>query len=268
MGNTHFKSSVFRGLRDPLSSLISLLKCRQAEHLALLFGITQSKRFGGRYIFIAPSGLAYCASPLPGELQHAAQYATQGAVAGPFLMTEHDDYLSVDVIPKRDALANGIADIYKTVELIPYKTPVQARAACEMLALCAENCRDTSGPFSVPYNEALAASIRHMDVLSRATKYIQNNYMKKIKLGDIAEHVFISSSYFSKIFREEMGQTPGSYITATRIEASKSLLRDPSVNLVEISEIVGFESQSYFTRVFKRMEGITPGEYRMKSRQV
>ena len=81
---------------------------------------------------------------------------------------------------------------------------------------------------------------------------------------DVADHVFLSASYFSKVFRDGTGQTPGEYITAVRVEAAKKLLRDPGVNLVEVSELVGFESQSYFTRVFKKATGGTPGKYRQQ----
>ena len=67
-GNTYFMSSVFKSLRNPLSSFIAIIKCRESEHEALKYGINQSKRFGGRYIFLAPSGLTYIASPLPMNL--------------------------------------------------------------------------------------------------------------------------------------------------------------------------------------------------------
>ena len=249
-----FISSVYEGLSDNISNLISLINCEKAEKTALAYAIKQSQRFGGRYIFLAPSGLTYCASPLTGKLRNTAS----GVVAGPFLMTNYEDYLSIDVIVC-DSSKSGLI---KAVREIPFKTPVQARAICEMLALCAERCGDASGPFSVPYNEALAASLKHMDVLSKAVTFIKNNYMNKITLSDIAEHVFLSPTYFSKIFREETGQSPGAFITAIRIDASKRLLRDPSVSLITIPERTGFENQSYFTRVFKKEEGLTPGEYR------
>ena len=242
-GKLRFVSSVHEGLSETLRGLLTALNCADAEHMALIYGIAQSRRFGGRYIFLAPSGLAYCASPLSGS---------QGVAAGPFLMT---DYEEADI--------DGDPELLKR---IPYKSPVQARAVCEILALCAEHCGDLSGPFSVPYNEALAASVKHMDVIANAITYIRNNYMCKITLREIAGHVFLSPTYFSKVFREETGQTPGGFIAAVRLDASKRLLRDPSVNIIDIPGMTGFESQSYFTQVFKKAEGQTPGEYRRKSR--
>jgi AraC-like DNA-binding protein len=47
-----------------------------------------------------------------------------------------------------------------------------------------------------------------------------------------------------------------------RVERSKDLLRDHSISLAEITEMVGFEDQSYFTKVFNRHAGMSPGQFR------
>ncbi len=52
------------------------------------------------------------------------------------------------------------------------------------------------------------------------------------------------------------------YVNSIRIEASKKLLLDSSIPLMEVSDRVGFDEQSYFTKVFKKMTGVTPGKYR------
>jgi AraC-like DNA-binding protein len=257
-GEMSFSSSVYESMNKTVLSLFSVLGCTRAEHETIVDSVYQSRRFGGRYNFIAPSGLVYCASPFTGSLNKTEL----GAVAGPFLMTDYDDYIAIDVPSHNKQNPDDIIALYELTRTIPLRTPVEARAICEMLALCTEHCNSSLGPFGVPYNEALAASIKHMDEISKAVSYIKQNYMKKIKLQDIAEHVFFSATYFAKVFRDEMGLTPGNYITATRIDESKRLLRDSEVSIIDIPEMVGLESQSYFTRIFKKAEGITPGEFR------
>ncbi|MDR0294139.1 MAG: AraC family transcriptional regulator [Oscillospiraceae bacterium] len=254
-GEVRFASSVYAELSG-LQRLLAALDCAEADRAALIDGIFQSRRFGGRYVFITPSGLTYCVSPLIGDLDGTGL----GAAAGPFLMISYDDYLAIDILERRNLPLEEIDTL--NIRAIPFRTPVQARALCEMLALCAAH--NVSGPFYVPYNEALAASTKHMDTIAKAIAYIRRNYAEKITLKDIASHVFFSPTYFSKVFREETGQTYGSFITAIRVEESKRLLRDPRVNLVDIPEIAGFESQSYFTRVFKKTEGCTPGFFRKR----
>lgn len=105
-------------------------------------------------------------------------------------------------------------------------------------------------------------NIKHIDVIYRAIEYIKRNYMKKITLEDVASHVFLSPSYFSKVFKDEMKCNFNTYLNKVRIEMSKKLLADESIPLVDISNLVGFEDQSYFTKVFKKLTNISPGKYR------
>ena len=86
--------------------------------------------------------------------------------------------------------------------------------------------------------------------------------MKKIALEDVAEHVFLSPSYFSKIFNEELSSNFSKYLNKVRIEQAKRLLLSSSASLIEISNLVGFDDQSYFSKVFKKLTGVTPGKYR------
>ena len=105
-------------------------------------------------------------------------------------------------------------------------------------------------------------NVKHADVIYQAVSYIRQNYMKKITLEETAAHVYLSSAYFSRIFKEEMGDNFNVYVNRIRIEAAKKLLLNEKIPLVDISTMVGFEGQSYFSKVFKKMIGITPGKYR------
>lgn len=106
------------------------------------------------------------------------------------------------------------------------------------------------------------SNIKHIDVMYRAVDYIKRNYMNKITLEDVASHVYLSPSYFSKIFKDEMKCNFNTYLNNVRIEMSKKLLMDESIPLADVSFLVGYEDQSYFTKVFKKTTGISPGKYR------
>lgn len=106
------------------------------------------------------------------------------------------------------------------------------------------------------------ADIRHKDTIYKAVDYIKRHYIEPITLDDVANHVYLNSSYFSKIFKNEMNCTFVSYVNKVRINASKSLLADNTIPLSDISTLAGFDDQSYFTKVFKKEVGITPGKYR------
>lgn len=105
--------------------------------------------------------------------------------------------------------------------------------------------------------------IKHADTIFKSLAYIKENYMKKISLDEVARNVYLSPSYFSKIFKQEMKCNFNTYINLFRIESSKELLKDPKVELVDVATIIGFEDQSYFSKVFKKIVGISPGKYRV-----
>jgi len=106
------------------------------------------------------------------------------------------------------------------------------------------------------------ADIRHKDTIYKAVDYIKRNYQARITLEDVANHVYLNPSYFSKIFKSEMKYNFVSYVNKIRINVSKNLLLDISIPLANVSGLVGFEDQSYFTKVFKKSTGITPGKFR------
>ena len=103
---------------------------------------------------------------------------------------------------------------------------------------------------------------KHAGVITQVVSFIRNNYMHKITLADAAAHVFLSPSYLSKIFKEEMQTSFNGYLNEVRIEKSKILLLSPDLSIVEVSELVGFVDQSYFNKVFKKQTGMTPKTYR------
>ena len=98
--------------------------------------------------------------------------------------------------------------------------------------------------------------------MHKITAFIKSNYMHKISLGDIAEHVYMSKSYISKIFNEEMHMSISSYINKVRIDKSKHLLLDDSMTIADIASLTGFEDQSYFTKQFKTATGLSPKKFR------
>lgn len=108
------------------------------------------------------------------------------------------------------------------------------------------------------------SEIKHRDTLFKVTGYIKTNYMNRISLEDVAAHVFMSKTYLSKIFKEELGCKFTEYVNRVRIEKSRALLKDSSFSLAEISNLCGFEEQAYFSKVFKNDTGLTPGKYREK----
>jgi AraC-like DNA-binding protein/ligand-binding sensor protein len=98
--------------------------------------------------------------------------------------------------------------------------------------------------------------------VAEMAKYIQSNYKKNLTLDEIAEHVYLSTSYASRVFKKVQGVSIVEYISQVRIEKAKQLLANPHYQIEEIAENVGYADAGYFTKVFRKYEGVTPSKYR------
>ena len=98
--------------------------------------------------------------------------------------------------------------------------------------------------------------------LVKMMTYIEEHLTDKIELAAIAEHVGVSRTYASAVFKEELGMTISEFIMRERILEAKRMLRDTDLTAAAIADKLAFCSQSYFTKNFTEMEGMTPLEYR------
>ncbi|MBR1744264.1 MAG: helix-turn-helix transcriptional regulator [Lachnospiraceae bacterium] len=94
-------------------------------------------------------------------------------------------------------------------------------------------------------------------------KYIEENYPRPdLKISDIAEQVYLSTTYLSSLFKTKTGMTVGQYITKCRVEKAKELLLDPRYKFYDIAERVGYNDENYFARIFRKSTGKTPSAYK------
>lgn len=93
--------------------------------------------------------------------------------------------------------------------------------------------------------------------------YIQQHYTEELELQHLADLVYLTPSYLSKLFKTETGETITDYCIAVRIEHAKRLLKeDHGLKTYMVGERVGYPDPAYFNKVFKKMTGKTPKEYR------
>lgn len=97
--------------------------------------------------------------------------------------------------------------------------------------------------------------------------FIQQHYREELELSRLADTVYLTPSYLSKLFKTETGETITDYIIAVRIERAKELLvKEPALKTYEVGEKVGYSDPAYFNKVFKKVAGFTPKEYRERVR--
>ena len=97
--------------------------------------------------------------------------------------------------------------------------------------------------------------------------YIEENHTFDLDLKKLAEKAGMSKFRFCRLFKEKFGKGYLSYLNGVRVAHAKELLRNHTLNILNISEHTGFGSLSQFERVFREIEGISPREYRKKMMQ-
>jgi AraC family L-rhamnose operon transcriptional activator RhaR len=81
-------------------------------------------------------------------------------------------------------------------------------------------------------------------------------------MAALADRVGLSEAYLSRLFREQMGVAPITYLHQQRMEQAANLLLHTTRAIGHIAQDVGFADQNYFARCFKRYYGLSATAYR------
>ena len=106
-------------------------------------------------------------------------------------------------------------------------------------------------------------SVNKKYVVEQMVNYFEDHYSEKISLDQIAENMYLSPFYISKIFKSETGDTPIRHLINIRLEKAKELLEqgyDGSIQ--EIAALVGYDDAYHFSKLFKKRFGVPPSQVR------
>lgn len=111
-------------------------------------------------------------------------------------------------------------------------------------------------------DEPLVDSPAGSFIVNNALHYMEENYMNKLKLADVAEKCFVSQWHLSKLLNRYKEQSFSDILNNIRIEKAKEMLKDPTLRIGDVAEYVGFMDMAHFSRVFKKQVGVSANEYR------
>ena len=94
---------------------------------------------------------------------------------------------------------------------------------------------------------------RNLAILS----YIEENYLGA-SLVDLAERLYLSEPYLSKIIKSTFGKSFKDLVVELRLEKAKQMILETDLSIGEIIASVGYYNQSYFHRIFREHYGLTP----------
>ncbi len=99
-------------------------------------------------------------------------------------------------------------------------------------------------------------------LVHNAIRYVEKQMAKPISVNEVADHLGISGSYLSTLFRKETGMTLTGFITQCKMEKACAMLEQTNKKIYEVGEALGYTDVKHFCKVFRKSIGCTPSEYR------
>ncbi|WP_286184043.1 DNA-binding response regulator [Clostridium sp. CCUG 7971] len=105
-------------------------------------------------------------------------------------------------------------------------------------------------------------SKKYSKAIDKAIEYIELNYKEHISLSIISKYVYLSPEYFSRLFKEEVGENFITYLTLYRMKKAEYLIKNTDMKIAQISNEVGYSNSGYFSKSYKKYKGVSPDEDR------
>ncbi|WP_086690465.1 GlxA family transcriptional regulator [Streptomyces recifensis] len=83
-----------------------------------------------------------------------------------------------------------------------------------------------------------------------------------LQLRDLAEREAMSVRTFTRRFREEVGVSPGQWLTAQRVELARQLLESTDLSVDQVARDAGFGTAQSMRQHLQQALGVTPTAYR------
>ena len=99
--------------------------------------------------------------------------------------------------------------------------------------------------------------------LSSLIRFVDENYMHKIRLSDFAEAEGFSMSYLSHFIKSTLNQSFQEYVNSVRINCACKLISGGEEKLTAVCMASGFSDYRYFSSAFKKQFGMTPEQYKL-----
>jgi AraC-like DNA-binding protein len=101
--------------------------------------------------------------------------------------------------------------------------------------------------------------------IDRAKAMVETHYADPLSLSVLAREAGMSVYHFARVFSELQGQPPHRFLTAVRLAAAETQLRD-GATVTDAGFAVGFGSLSHFVTTYRRHFGVRPSAVRQRQK--
>ena len=105
------------------------------------------------------------------------------------------------------------------------------------------------------------------DRIQKALAYARGNLKNELSVEELAEAVHLSPRQFSRVFREETGQSPAKAVENLRLDAARTMMEDGRYPIDAVAQETGFADRERMRRAFLRAFGQPPQVIRRNGRR-
>jgi AraC-like DNA-binding protein len=95
-----------------------------------------------------------------------------------------------------------------------------------------------------------------------AIQFMKNEYMNAISISEIADRLGLDRSYFTNLFKAQIGVPPGKYLLNLRLSNAAELMTKHDTSPTTAALSCGFTDIYHFSKAFKNQFGISPRAYK------
>lgn len=96
---------------------------------------------------------------------------------------------------------------------------------------------------------------------NKISEYIENNYNKDISLTLVSNHLSISYSHFSRLFKKLFKMNFIDYLISVRMMHAKDFLEKGNYKIDEVAALVGYKNPKSFSKAYKDFFGYSPKHF-------
>lgn len=94
--------------------------------------------------------------------------------------------------------------------------------------------------------------------------YMREHLSTELTIKQLSLEFEIPESTLCVLFKKHSGKGPIDFFTSLRMKEAEKLLRESSLYIYQVAELLGYKDQYYFSRVFTKYAGESPREYRKR----
>ena len=112
------------------------------------------------------------------------------------------------------------------------------------------------------FSAQLTAQLAERHPIRELQQFIADHPGADLSLTRLAARVQMSPRHFARVFRSEVGTSPGRYVERVRLETARRHLETTDDSVEAIAVAAGFGSSETLRRVFHQQLSVSPAEYR------